>query len=30
MNSGSFKNVFNKKCLQIIYTYKEDLALYNL
>ena len=33
MSSGLFKNVINKKCLQImylIYMYKEDLALNNL
>ena len=33
MSPGSFKNVINKMCLQIIkiwYIYKEDLALNNL
>ena len=33
MSLGSFKNVINKMCLQIIYLiymYKEDLALNNL
>ena len=33
MNLGSFKNVINKMCLQIIYLiymYKEDWALNNL
>ena len=33
MISGSFKNVFNKMCLEIIYLiymYKEDLALNDL
>ena len=33
MNTGSFKNVINKMCLEIlylIYMYKEDLALNNL
>ena len=33
MSSGSFKNVINKMCLEIIYLtymYKDDLALNNL
>ena len=33
ISSGSFKNVMNKMCLQVIYLiyiYKEDLALNNL
>ncbi len=32
MNLGSFKNVINEMCIQIIYVYlyKEDLALNNL
>ena len=33
MSSGSFKNVINKICLEIIYViyrYKKDLALNNL
>ena len=29
MSSGSFKNLINKMCLQIIYMYKEDLELNN-
>ena len=32
MNSGSFKNVINKMCLEIIYLiymYKKDMALNN-
>ena len=33
MSSGSFKNIINKMCLEIIdviYMYREDLALNNL